>query len=164
MVICSGQLLASKIHKNSNIRNEITEEVAILLNYLFSIFLHGKQLHRLQILYFSRSGTESLKWTVMCAYTLLKAVAPNASDNQSVKTQRELSIGSDTETLEARVWLHIVFAPHRGGFFGVHQTALLICRSHHTPYDKAWIPCGGGLAGVAGTAFVGILALSCRHK
>ena len=50
-----GQLLASKTHRISNLRNKITEKFAILL---MSIFLHGKIC---TALWYSKTSTKSLK-------------------------------------------------------------------------------------------------------
>jgi hypothetical protein len=47
LLICLGQLLASKNHINFNYRNKITKKIVVLLN---SIFLHGTNLHCLILL------------------------------------------------------------------------------------------------------------------
>ena len=62
-VICSGPLLTSS-HINFSLKNEITENSAVLV---ISIFLHGKNSYT--SLYFSISGIESIEWLVMGAST-----------------------------------------------------------------------------------------------
>lgn len=47
LVICLGLCLASKIHSNFNVRNNITKKITVLKNF---IFLHKINLHRLILL------------------------------------------------------------------------------------------------------------------
>ena len=73
LVICLGQLLASKIHIKVNWRNKITKSIAILH---ISILLHGKNLHRLMLLHihhiiFDWSVKSALFSSLWCTCNLL---------------------------------------------------------------------------------------------
>ena len=47
LIMCSNQLLASKTQSNFNLRNKITQKIAV---FMIPIFLHGKNLHYLILL------------------------------------------------------------------------------------------------------------------
>ena len=76
--LCSGQLLASNIHSIFILINRITGKLAVLLVSIFLKICSCSDFHlptwgnTCTTLYFSRFGTESLKWLVMAPllYTL----------------------------------------------------------------------------------------------